>query len=80
MGARGIKPNPAVAFRELYKSAARLREASSTDKQRSIVDALIAGLRQIEPAWGVMRLPNGELDLLATHHYNAVQSTANEVG
>ena len=66
---KGPKPNPAIAFRELYKAVTKLRIASETDKQQAVINSLIAGLRQIEPAWGVKRLPDGNLDLLATHQY-----------
>lgn len=66
----GPKPNPAIAFRDLYKAAVKLRVASESTKQNNIVNALIAGLRNIEPAWHIKRTPKGDLDLGATNHYN----------
>jgi hypothetical protein len=75
---KGPRPNPAIAFRELYKAATRLRGCSETSRQNSIIDSLVAGLRAIEPAWNVRRSPDGNLDLLNTHPYNSKPIPADE--
>lgn len=58
----GPKPSASIAFRDLYKAIAKLRSASETATQETIILNLIAGLRQCEPQWGVTRLPNGVID------------------
>jgi SpoVK/Ycf46/Vps4 family AAA+-type ATPase len=58
----GPKPQPSIAFRDLYDAIAKLRAASETAAQEAIIVNLIAGLRQCEPQWNIERLPNGAID------------------
>jgi hypothetical protein len=59
----GPKPSPAIAFRDLYHAIAKLRAASETTAQETIIVNLIAGLRRCEPQWNVTRLPSGAIDI-----------------
>lgn len=64
----GPKPNTAIVFRDIFKHVNRLRHASDTPTQETVISNLIAGLRKVEHLWNVTRLPNGALDL---HRINA---------
>jgi hypothetical protein len=58
----GPKPLPSIAFRDLYLAVEKLRNASENRMQETIIENLLAGLKQVEPQWNVTRLPNGVID------------------
>jgi hypothetical protein len=58
----GPKPLASIAFRDLYLAIDKLRVASETRMQETIIVNLIAGLRQCETQWNIERLPSGVID------------------
>jgi hypothetical protein len=58
----GPRPLPAIAFRDLYEAVAKLRVASETPAQETIIVNLLAGLKQVEPQWHIVRFADGTID------------------